>query len=207
MLVLGLVVSSHDESEDDGETEVSTADGVSLGVLGLVGGRVDEGRDDTTGVTDRDDDSCSDTLFEGTTTVVGSPRNDDGNERVDTGSSKEKTGEIDTVLLVGDEHDETNQTQRGETDDDYSSLLNSVRPVSSTDGGEGSENVRRDRHQLSGGGCVTQVGGEGGREEGEAVDRHKGTLKHDGGLESVFCSNQGGGNDLQPRFSSQRKRP
>jgi hypothetical protein len=118
---------------------------VALVVSRLVLLGVDEGRDDTTGVTDRDDDGGGDTFLEGSTDIVGSPRDDDGNEGVHAGCGEEETDVVDSGNFGDDQEHVSNSTDEGEGHDNDTSLFNLVGPVSSANGGDGSEDVRGNR--------------------------------------------------------------
>lgn len=183
-LLLGVLpgeVSAHGPRAKEGEGGVGEADGVALDVV-VLGVRlgVDEGRDATTGVTERDDDGGSNTLLERTTAVVGTPRHDDGNERVHAGSGKEETDVVDGGNVGGEKHHVADTSDTGTDHGDDTSPLESIRHVTSTNGRDGSENVRWNREELGVGSSVTEFGGQSWRKQGKAVNWHQSTLEKHG---------------------------
>lgn len=147
-LLLGvgpLVVEGHEESEDKGKNTVCQTDSVTFVISRSVGSWVDEGRDTATGVTDRNDDGGSDTLLQRSTDIVGSPRDDDGDKRVHARSGQEESDIVDGGHASDQKHQVAETTNSGEDHDDDTSFLDLVGPPSSTDSGDGSEDVWRDR--------------------------------------------------------------
>jgi len=162
-------VHHHDGSGNNDDTTVSDVDGMSIDVSGLVGLGVDErarerildlvsalqsaafyqvwdSRDDSSSVTKRDDDRGGNSLLQGTSTVVGSPRNDDGDKRVDTGGGQEETSVLDVGVLASQQEQESDHTQRGEGNGNDTTLLETVGRPSGNDSGESGNNVGRNRH-------------------------------------------------------------
>ena len=127
LLVVGPgAVSPHDGGADDSDTAVSKADGVALGVLGGVLLGVDERGDDTTAVTDRDNDGSGDRLLERTTRVVVTPGSDDGDEGVDTGGGEEETKVVDVLGDTSEEENVADGADGGAKDDEETTLLGLV---------------------------------------------------------------------------------
>jgi hypothetical protein len=146
LLVLSAQVKGHDGRRDDHHGAVSDVDGVTLSVSGLVGGRVDETTNNSSSVSETDDDGGGDRFLQRTSTVVGSPRDNDGNERVNTGRGEEETSVLNVRVLREQQKQEPDHSHRGERDGDNTSLSKTVGRVTSEDGGESSNDVRGDGH-------------------------------------------------------------
>lgn len=178
------IVGRHQCCEGEAEHTVGETNTVTEVVSGLVLSGVDKGRDDTTGVTNGHDDGGSHTLFQTSTDVVGSPRNDDGDQGVHARGGKEETDVVDSWLASSDEHSVADGSDRRESHDDDTSFLDLVGPPTSADGGDGSKDIRRcgqlqsesvidltqschffsdnETHELSSSGSVTEIGGQRG---------------------------------------------
>jgi hypothetical protein len=105
-------------------------------------------RDDTSSVTERDDDGSCNSLLQRPSTVVGSPRYDDGNERVDSSSGQKETSVLNVGVLADQQEQESDQSQTGESNGNDTPLLESVRHVSGDNGGESSNDVWRHGHLV-----------------------------------------------------------
>lgn len=126
LLVLVAQVPGHESARYDDEHTIGYVDGVALEVSRLVDSGVDEGTDDTAGVTDGDDDSGSNTLLERATTVVRTPRDDDRDKRVDTGSSQEHADVVDPGNLGSNQESEAEGADGGKDHRDDASLLETI---------------------------------------------------------------------------------
>ena len=146
LLVLVAEVPRHEGGGEDDKGAVSDVDAVSLEVSRLVCGRVDEGTDNTTSVTDGNNDGGSDTLLERAAAVVGSPGNDDGNKWVDTSGGEEHARVVDSGDLGDCEHDETESADGRKDYGNNASLLQTVRHETGSNCGDGGQDIRRSRH-------------------------------------------------------------
>ena len=85
--ILALEVPPHECSEEGSKEIVAEEDCVSLEVTRSILLGIDERADAATGITQADDKGSADTLLEGSSDVVGTERDDQGNERVSTSCS------------------------------------------------------------------------------------------------------------------------
>lgn len=84
---------------------------MTLDVPWLVLLGVEETRDTTSSITERDNDGCTDTLLQGSPNVVGAPGDDEGDEGVDTSSGQKETSVLDLSVGRDQKEKETETAQ------------------------------------------------------------------------------------------------
>lgn len=119
---------------------------MALDEPGTVTTGVSEGREDTTGVTDRDHDGCGDGLLERATGVVGNPGHGEGDERIDTAGSDEQCGVLSADVRGGQKDDVSESAEERESDDENTTTLQLVRQVSNSDRNNGGTGIGGNCH-------------------------------------------------------------
>lgn len=143
---------------------------MSWNVLWLVDLSVGESRDNTSQVTETDVHGNSNTTLGGSSNVVSVPGDTHWDVGIDTASSKEGTGVLNSWLGGGDQHEESDDGKRAEEDHVLSTLLRSISEVTTNDSADTGSDVWRDGHELGVVGSVAHVGDDSWQEEGEGVE-------------------------------------
>lgn len=137
--------------------------------LGLIFCAVDVRTDDTVEVSPADREADRDTALVGAFDVVGGPGDGVRDTGVDARGAEEGACVLDVRVLRGEEHAETCDSEQRDTNVAPTALAGLVGHETDDDGQESSNGVRRNREQVGAGAGETELGNDGGEEEGECV--------------------------------------
>lgn len=169
--VLATEVDGHEDAEDTTHGGGGDEGPVTTSVVGSVVLAVDKARDSTTEVTEADVHGNTDTTLERTADVVAVPGDTLGNVGVDTAGDEESTKVLGAVGFDSGEDDETNYSDNAESNHVDTTLAVLISSETATDGEEAGDNVGRDRHELSNLVGVAKTLDNGGKEDGDGVER------------------------------------
>lgn len=170
-LVLAAEVEGHEDGEDGGHGSGGEESAVARSVVRSIILAEDEAGDGTTQVTETDVHGNTDTSLERATNIVTVPGDTLGNVGVDTAGDHEAGKVLGVVVVSAEKDGETSDGDEAEADHVETSLAVLVSGETTTDGEEAGHDVGRNRHELGHGVAVSETLDNGGKEDGDGVER------------------------------------
>ena len=170
--VLAAEVDGHEDTEDSRHGSGAKESTVTRSVVRSIILSEDETRDGTSKVTESDVHGNTDTSLERATDVVTVPGDTLGNVGVDTAGDKEGSKVLGVQVLGAEKDGETDDGDEAESNHVGTSLSVLIGGETTTNGEETSDDVGRDTHELSHGVAVSKTGDNGGKEDGDGVERN-----------------------------------
>lgn len=172
--VLALEHEVHEDGSAEEEQElVGEHDAVAGPVPGLLLLGVDVGGNNTVHVAPADDDTDHDTALQRAFDVVGRPGQGVGDGGVDADGAEESTCVLDVHIVGGEKHGETDAADERDDHVAVTTPLGAVGNETDDNSHGGGNGVGRNGHELGLGAGVAHTEKNGGKEEGEAVQRAK----------------------------------